>query len=125
MGKEETRAKSGRGDRRLRYKCCLSLLSAGLPTASCCSQSIFLLCGSPALPNLLLHSQSPSSTSSPHVQNTWVYVISLEPVSESCCACVGGRGCVWGVQCRSFREGEGQRSEEQPGLQGHDCLPSP
>lgn len=56
---------------------------------------------------------------------TWVYAISLEPFSESCGACVGGRGCVWGVQCRSFREGEGQRSEEHPGLQAHDCLPSP
>lgn len=117
-------AKRGPGDRRLGYKCCLSLLSAGLPTASCCSHLFFLLCSSSALPSLLLHSQSPSSTSSPHVQNTWVYEISWEPVSESCRVW----GVAWGVgerQWRSFREGEGQRTEKHPGLRGYDCLPSP
>jgi len=36
-GKEAHGAKTGLGDIRLGYKCCLSPLSAGLPTASCCS----------------------------------------------------------------------------------------
>lgn len=36
-GKEEHGAKTGLGDIRLGYKCCLSPFSAGLPTASCCS----------------------------------------------------------------------------------------
>lgn len=119
MGKEEDRAKSGLGDIRLGYKCGLSVLSRpshGLLLLS----SISLLCSSPALPNLLLHSHSPSSTSSPHVQNTWVYEISHEPFSESWCACGGG----W-VRRRSFLEGEGQRSEGRPGLQAHDCFTSP
>lgn len=44
--------------------------------------SIFLLCSFPALPSLLLHSHSPSSTSSPHVPNTWVCKISPEPVAS-------------------------------------------
>lgn len=77
--------------------------------------SIFLLCSFPALPSLLLHSHSPSSTSSPHVPNTWVCEISPEPVASWWERVLG----------RNFREGEGHRSEEHPGLQPYDCLPSP
>lgn len=77
--------------------------------------SIFLLCSFPALPSLLLHSHSPSSTSSPHVPNTWVFEISPEPVASWWERVLG----------RNFREGEGHRSEEHPGLQPHDCLLSP
>lgn len=112
-GEEEYRAKTGLGDIRLGYKCCLSLFSAGLPTTSCCSH--LFSCFAVSLHSSLLHSPSPSSTSSPHVQNTWVWEISPE------------RAARWweGVRCLSFREGEGHRSEEHPGLQPRDHLLSP
>lgn len=70
--------------------------------------SIFLLCNSPTLPNLLLHSHSPSSTSSPHVQNTWVSEISRWA------SCKSGRG---GVPCESGREGEGHSNDRHRGLE--------
>lgn len=69
--------------------------------------SIFWLCNSPALPNLLLHSHSPSSTSSPNVQNTWVCEIS------------GWASCKWrkgGVEYRRVTEGEGHGNDKHLGL---------
>lgn len=72
-GKEEHGAKTGLGDIRLGYKCSLSPLSAGLPTASCCSH-LFSCFAIPCAPKPAITSPFPLLhllTSCPQHMGTW------------------------------------------------------
>lgn len=115
-GKEEHGAKTGLGDIRLGYKCCLlhSQLEP-LPTASCCSH-LFSFCNSPTLPNLLLPPIPPPPPPSPHVQNTWGSEMSRWASCES------GRG---GVPCGAAERVKGTGMTGIGVWKPHDCLPSP
>lgn len=115
-GKEEHGAKTGLGDIRLGYKCCLSPLSAGLPTASCCSHLFSCF----AIP---LHSQT-------------CYYTPIPPPPPPHLMSKTHGDLRWAGEQVANREGEGWRAGAAERVKGtvmtgigvwkpHDCLPSP
>lgn len=106
-GKEEHGAKTGLGDIRLGYKCCLSPFSAGLPTASCCSH-LFSCFAIPCTPKPAITSPFPLL----HLLTSCPKHMGTEMSERASCKSVGGE-----VYCRSGREGEGHRNDMTGGLE--------